>query len=260
MNYTSNKKKSSKRLYVFAILITTSVLIIILFQTGKLDFVNGLVQSVFRPIQMISGNLFFQDSKDEISRLREENRELKNRIIRLRIIEEDNKALRDQFVIEQPKPKNLLPASVLSMPSILPRTDAADYIVIDKGSIDKIKINDLVIYKDSLVGRVSRVSGRLSIVNLVNHKSTSFTARTLESKATGIIKGTDEQKILFDNVLLADTLKAGDTVIGEFPDEIIIGKIKDINRKASDLFQTAEIEQIIDVKKLTKVFILRSDL
>ncbi len=260
MNYTSNKNKSSKRLYVFAGLLILSVLIIILFRAGKLDFINGALQSVFRPIQIISGNLFFEDSKDEITKLREENSELKKKIIKLQIIEQDNRALRDQFVIEKPRPKNLLPATIISMPSILPRTDTADYLVIDKGSSDNVKINDPVVYKDSLVGKVSRVSGNLSIVNLINHRSTSFTARTLESKATGIIKGTDEQKILFDNVLLADTLKAGDTVIGEFPDEIIIGRIKEINKKASDLFQTAEIEQIIDVKKLTKVFILKSDL
>lgn len=243
---------------MFTGLLTVSILMTVLFQAGKLNFVNNIVQSIFRPIQVMSGNLFFNDNKDEIALLREENSDLKNKITRFQIIEEDNKALREQFALEQPKPRDLLPASIISMPSVLPRMDTADYLVIDKGSEDKVEINDLVVYKDSLVGRVSRVSGRLSVVNLVNHRNTSFTAQTLESKAEGIVKGTNEHKILFDKVLLADTIKTGETVIGEFPDVIIIGKIKGINKKASDLFQTAEIEQIIDVKKLTKVFVLRS--
>lgn len=259
MNYTSNKKKSSKRLYVFAGLLVISVLMIVLFQGGRLDVLNGFVQSVFRPIQVLSGNLFVSGADDEITKLREENSELRNRITKLQIIEQDNKALRDQFAVEQPKAKKLLPASVVSMPSVLSRTDTADYLVIDKGSSDNIKVNDPVVYKDSFVGKVSRVSGSLSVVNLVNNRNISFTARTLEAKTEGIVRGTNEQKILFDKVLLADTLKPGDTVVGEFPEIIIIGKITEINKKASDLFQTAEIKQIIDVKKLTKVFVLRRD-
>lgn len=259
MNYISNKKKSSKRLYVFAGLLTVSAIFIVLFRVGYLDLLNGLVQSAMRPVQSPISQMLAGEKNGEAARLREENSELRMKIIRMQILEQDNKALRDQFATEQPKSRNLLPASVISIPSVLPRTDTADHLIIDKGKGDNIQVNDPVIYKDSLVGFVGRISGNLSVVKLVNHSSTSFTARTLETKAEGIIKGSDEQKIIFDKVLLADNLKTGDTVVGEFPDVIIIGKIKDINKKASDLFQAAEIEQIIDVKSLTKVFILRSN-
>jgi len=105
----------------------------------------------------------------------------------------------------------------------------------------------------------------LSVVDLLNHKGFSFTAKTTATHALGIMQGTGTETIVLNNVLLSDTLQKGDIVVTKgdinsdglgFPPDLIIGKIISINKKASALFQSAEVERLVDVTRLEMVFVM----
>ena len=70
---------------------------------------------------------------------------------------------------------------------------------------------------------------------------------------------------VLENVLLSDKLQTGDTVISKgdigkdgegFPPGLVVGRIISVNKKASALFQSAEVESLVDVTRLKMVFVM----
>jgi rod shape-determining protein MreC len=154
------------------------------------------------------------------------------------------------------------------MPSFIPGFAMPENYIIHVGKMEKVYVNAPIIYKDNLVGRVTQIEDHFSKVLLVSNKSMSFSAKTSETGANGIVRGTGNGNVIFDNVLLSDTLKVGDVVVtsGEvdingkgFPPDLIVGKITSVEKNPSNLFQKASIAPLVDFRKLTNVFVLMSE-
>lgn len=248
-----------RRFPVFAALLFCAIIVFAASSLGLLNSVNGGMQSFLLPIMRASFVLFHRDDNTDLVKIKNENRDLRVQLVRLESLQRDNQALRDQFATTNPSTRNLVPASIVGMPTFLPGVSKADEIVIDKGSVDKLRKGYSVIYKDNLIGKVVKVTPNMSIVELVNHKGISFVAQAAKTAAYGIIRGTGEDNILFDNVLLSDSLKLNDMVITKDSDKLVVGKIVSINKRSSSLFQSAEIESLIDITKLQMVFVVLSD-
>jgi cell shape-determining protein MreC len=130
-----------------------------------------------------------------------------------------------------------------------------------------VQLGSIVVFKDNLIGKVVKISPRLSVVDLFNHKGITFTAETVKTSALGISQGAGGGKMVLGNVLLSDTLQTGDIVVTKgdvdaggkgFPPQLVVGKIVSVNKKTSALFQTAEVESLVDVTKLKMVFVMVS--
>lgn len=248
--------KRKKILPFLIIFLAASILLFFISQKNTLDGFIGILQTLLRPIQRTTYSIIHVDDNSELTKIKNENRELRNQLVNIKSMQQDNQALRDQFAVTNQYPKKLIPAYIINIPSFLPGISYVDNIIIDKGSMDKIKSGQYVIFKDNLIGEVIKTSPQFSIVNLINHKDISFTAKTNETSAVGIISGTGEHNSILKNVLLSDTLKKGDTVITKNTPVFVVGKIISINKKASSLFQSAEIESLIDITKLKMVFVV----
>jgi cell shape-determining protein MreC len=254
---------------VFVGFFLLSLLIFVFSQKGWANGVTGVLQAITLPIQR-SSFLFFhsysgEDKNSELAKLKKENIDLRMQAAKVAALEKDNQALRDQFAVANPKSQSLLPAFIVGMPAFLPGISIVDEIIIDKGSDDKIKLGSSIVFKDNLIGKVVKISPHLSVVDLLNHKGFSFTAETTATHALGIMQGTGAEAIVLNNVLLSDTLQKGDIVVTKgdinsdglgFPPDLIVGKIISINKKASALFQSAEVERLVDVTRLKMVFVM----
>lgn len=253
---------------IFVILFFLSLIIFFFSQRDWLKGVTGIIEGITLPIKQSSFRFFHSyyigDKNSELARLKDENRNLKLQVMKLGALEKDNRALRDQFFIGNPSPKNLLPVFIVGMPGFLPGVSVLDKIIIDKGSEDKVKVGSSIVFKDNLVGRVVKTSSHLSVVYLLNNKEISFMAKTVKTSALGVVKGTGGSLVL-GNVLLSDTLQRGDMVVAKgdmqadgrgYPPDLVVGKIVSVNKKASSLFQSAEIESLLDVSKLEMVFVV----
>lgn len=258
--------------FVFIIFFLLSLLIFFSSQKGWTNGITESLQAITLPVQQFSfrffNNFSNKDENSELTKLKNENRNLQNQLVRLNALEKDNQALRDQFVMTNPSSATLLPAFIVGMPAFLPGTSIVDEIIIDKGSNDKVRVGNSIVFKDNLIGKIVKVSPRLSVVNLINHKDVSFTAKTSVISALGIIQGNGTEIIVFKNVLLSDILQEGDIVVTKgdinadgvgFPPGLIVGKIISVKKKASALFQSAEVERLIDVTKLEMVFVVLGD-
>lgn len=252
---------------VFIICLIVAVVVFLLRNSLGI-FAGETAQIIFSPVQRIIVQVS-TNSGSSIEKLKQENLSLKTQVAKLQQIMSDNQALRDQFQTTQDNPSlassNLLPSRIVGMPGLLPGVNAPEEIIVDKGKKDGVSVGAEVIYKDNLLGQVSFANDHFSKIMLVTNPKTSFTAKTLETQAPGILRGQGNGQIIFGNVLLSDSLKTGDTVVsgpnanenssGIFPG-LVIGKISSIEKTPSNLFQTADIQTLVNISKLSLVFIL----
>lgn len=243
------------------------LLVGILFGIGKATKTMGFVplQIVFAPVQKgVMGFFYTFSSKDE-EELKKENLLLQGQITKLQLIQQDNKALHDQFQTTTPSSQEILPVSIIGMPGFLPGVTIPDMLVVAIGSHDGVRRGQGVVYQNILLGTIETINQHFSTVRLITSSSVSFTAKTAQTGALGILKGDGNGQMELDNVVLSDTLKTGDMVVtaadvdekgNGLPPGLIIGKITSVDKKPTNLFQKAYISTLVDVTKLTTVFVI----
>lgn len=196
-------------------------------------------------------------SLTSVQQLQKENNELRMQLTQMQEIQKDNQALHDQFQATTPAPQKLLPATIIGMQQ--------HSLLIDKGEGDHIHLGDIVVVKNNLIGKITRTTAHLSQVMLLNDPATSFTAETEKTSAAGIVKSLDGGSIVFGNVVLSDKLEKNDVIITKgnldlqgngYPSGFIIGKIVSVDNEASNLFQAAKIQSLVDVSQLRMVFVM----
>ncbi|MCL4353379.1 rod shape-determining protein MreC [Patescibacteria group bacterium] len=264
-------KKRSSQVSLFLIFIFLSLLFYFAFQDNLLKPISRPLQNVFSPVfsavySGFSGITNF-DSASKVKELKDENAALTEKLVDQTKLQQDNQALRDQFETVTPKSTILVPAQIVGAPGFIPGISFPETFTINVGSKDGIKAGEAVILKNNLIGRVTKVNYYLSSVLLVTNENSSFTATTMETNALGIVKGQGGGEMILDNVLLSDNLKAGDIVLTKgdvgasgagFMPGLIVGKIVSISKNASDLFQKAKIESLVDFSKIDTVFVVNS--
>jgi len=253
----------------FIIFLIISIALFGISKTGVLNPITSIFQGVFSPIQAVIYGSFSKivnlGQSPDIKLLSLENVSLSQKLVNQTKIIEDNKALRDQFETLSIRSANLVPAQIVGAPGFLPGISTPETIIINRGQVDGVKVGEAVVYKDNLVGQISKVSSYVSVISLISNSSSSFTAKTLNSQSLGVIKGQGGGQLILDNVLLSDSLKKGDLVVTKgdvlengigFPPNLVIGSINSINKNPSDLFQRAEVRSFLDFSNLNEVFVI----
>lgn len=249
--------------FIFLIFVLITIVIIIFSQQGSLQGATGFFESITSPIKHFT----FQSlhPTESIDKVRQENISLRMQLAKQKEMEKENQALHDQFHTTTPPSTKLLPANIIGMVGFVPGSSEVDEIIIDKGQADGVKNGSIIVSKNNLVGRVAKASAHISDVYLISHKGVSFTVTTSKTSALGVIKGAGSGSIILDNVVLSDKLEKGDMVVTKgdinangqgFPPGLVVGKVGAIYKMTSALFQTAEVESLIDFSRLSKVFVI----
>ena len=242
---------------IFLIFLVLSLVIFFLSQRGFLSGLTGFLEQATTPLQKLTFNVFhIGNGQSTEDKLREENNNLLIQLAKQKDLEKENKALHDQFETTKPEAAKLLPAEVIGMRD--------DVLIIDKGSDDGVKKGAIIVYRDNLLGKIAAVEKHLSIVDLLTNKDISFTAQTSKTSASGVING-GSGGIILDTVVLSDKLEKDDLVVTKgdvdskgngFPPGLVVGKIIAVEKRASALFQAAEVRSLVDFPKLKVVFVL----
>jgi rod shape-determining protein MreC len=251
------------------ILLFLSIIIFAASRAGLLRPADSLFSQIMSPFEAITYNVFNKISgfggSSKLVSLKKINLDLTKRLVDQTKLIRDNNALKDQFQTENVRSLNLIPADIIGAPGFIPGISVPENLILDRGEVDKVKAGDAVIYQNNVIGKVSTVRSYVSNVSLITNSSSSFTALTLSTKALGVIKGQGGGEMILDNVLLSDNLKINDIVLTSgnvngqgigLPPDLIVGKIISVSKNPSDLFQKAEVQSLINVTKLTKVFII----
>lgn len=227
-------------------LITLLFILAVIYAADKNGFLNAPKGALEK---IVSFRIAFPENQ-EIRKLREENLELLAKITDQRNLQLENEALRAQLVAPQRAAQKFLPARVLSANT--------NFLTIDKGRTDGVKIGQNAVYKNILTGKVISLSENRSRVELPIKSESKIPAKTSRN-ALGIVLGTGGAMIL-ENVTLSETLEVKDLVFTagnqDFLPDLLIGEITKVSRDERALFQQAQIQSPLDFKKLEMVFLI----
>ena len=247
-------------------LIFLSVLLLIFSYFGFLNGVYSFFQKGFLGIEGFSYRIFqglpIVSESARVKKLEQENLDLRSQISAIDRLKKENQALLDQFQTQELKTAFLLPTRILGAPGFVPGISLPLYFVVDKGSDNKVKIGQAVVFKNQLIGQVATLTSTNAKINLIYNPTFSFTAKT-QKGASGVIRG-DGRDMILDNVLLSDSIEVGDLVhtkgdanleSGILPD-LMVGKIVSLEKDPSALFQKAKVKALLNFNNLSDVFII----
>lgn len=190
-----------------------------------------------------------------------ENENLKSEIIGLKILQEENKTLRE---LTKVRPV-LFAERELVIASVMGNKDdnKGSTVLLNKGSRQGIKIGDNVVKANFLVGIVRNSSYSESLVELVTSPGISVSVKDIDSESgsEGVATGQYGTSILLTRILPGDVIKLGDAVVTSGKDGIFLpgyalGKIEKISDVVSEPLRTAYLKTLFDFANLDKVFVV----
>jgi rod shape-determining protein MreC len=272
-----------RRLVVGVLVLASLVLISLSFRSGESGPLTGFQSagaSALRPFAVGLERVAqpFRDgyewadglvtARDEAERLRAENRLLRQQAIQSQFALQENRFLRAQLnYIDGPR----FPADFEAVNAEVtgrPPGAFTQAIVIAAGTRNGVRLNDPVMTLDGLVGLVTRVTSKLSRVQLLTDEEAAASALDLRSGATGIVRharGTSETLVL-DRVRKEDSIRRGDQIVTAgwragalsslYPKGIPIGRVTSWGLTDTDLWQQIQVDPYVDFGSLDSVIVL----
>ena len=256
------------------LLILVALVGFVLHRAGVLQPVEGLLLRITTPVQAGVSQLSAQfgelaQTARDLRDLRQRNEELETQNaslllenVRLREIEHEAALLRDLLNFAQVNPSfELQGAHVVGREIAQDPSNLQRYIMLDVGREVGIARNMPVMTERGLVGRISEVGDGWSRVLLIIDRSSSVNALTQSTRASGLIEGRADGSLVMRSIPQSDTVSVGDTVFtsglgGNFPRQILIGQIVEVERKDYELYQTAIVQPTVDFDHLEAVLVV----
>ena len=147
-------------------------------------------------------------------------------------------------------------------------SDVRRVITLGRGTADGISLGDVVIGQGgALIGRVARVGSDFSQVLLITDTGSTVIGEVTSTKATGEVVGQLGGALVMQNIDSTDRLKIGDQAVtagisladgvrSPYPRGLVIGIVLDVVRDPNAVVQTAYIQPIIDLDKVTNVLVI----
>lgn len=256
------EKRPQKQILLFLFFLLLSLLLILFDNFGILRPIRGGIEKLAIPVE-----LFFYQAKQKFSLpfFRKEaclgdegkERELAVNQNALSTCQEENEAMRRLLGAPLPPSWRFLPAKVIGSP---------DGLLINVGTSSKVRPGMAVVSENVFIGRISWVGENLARVTLPANSESRLpvlvrSQKEIGVKARGLLRG-EGGKAILDQVLQEESISEGDLVLtgGEenYPPDLLIGKIVEVQRQEAELFQKAVVEPLVDYQNLINVFVITS--
>ena len=137
------------------------------------------------------------------------------------------------------------------------------YVIIDHGSDDGIQYGMPVVTQQGLVGRVDAVTASASRIQLITDPESIVNVRLQNQNEDTQVEGSITGDITLGMVSQNITLNSGDILLtsglgGNYPTDILVGQIVSVEKKETELFQTASIQPVIDFTALRAVLVIKN--
>lgn len=262
----------------FAVLLTLFILLSgipsILIAMGQGNFVRDTAMTLVSPIMRGAsalGNAFkgFGEYFTEFDRLREENKELSDRVKELEeqifnaeLLSSENEWMRSYLGTKRAHTDFVLcDANLIG-------SESGDYIstfTIDRGSTSDIKVGMPVITSDGILGKITEVGLTFSRVSTVINYDSSIGAYLERSGDVGIVTGDFDRRrdglCILEYLPFDADIEVGDRVFSSglgsvYPRGILIGEVAEITGDANNHTRIAVLKPAVNLEDITKVMIL----
>lgn len=207
----------------------------------------------------------FVNAPTDIARIRQKNSELEAELARLQteIITLQQEVTEVEILSElldfaraQPENQYQAAAVVFRDPSPFLK-----YVIINKGSDDGLRRGMPVVTAQGLAGRIAAVTANAARVQLIIDPAASVNVRIQPAEADGVMLGSLTGELSLDLILQEADVQPGNLVLtsglgGNYPPNILVGQINNVRQEATDLFQTATLQPIVDFSRLEILLVI----
>lgn len=189
--------------------------------------------------------------EEEVIVLRSENILIANKLEEYSILKDQNTFSANQ---------NLLSGRIIST---IP--DEFGHVIVNKGEKDKIKIGYGVVFRNYVVGEVTEVFWNSCKVRLIISPESEIPASSEKNNALGVVKGNISEGLKMTEIPVNSILSQGELVLttginNTLPKGYILGQVKEIESINSQSTKTAKVDTLIDLKSLSEVFIIITEI
>ena len=136
-------------------------------------------------------------------------------------------------------------------------------MILNKGSRDGITVGMPVVTELGLVGRIVAVRANFSQVLLITDANSSVSARLQSTRAQGSVSGSAANQLRMTFIPLNTSIQINDVILtsglgGNFPGDLIIGRVESVRQFEFELFQEAVVSSLIDFDALEFVLVVTS--
>ncbi len=212
----------------------------------------------------------FSELKNYITQLSNVNEE--NRRLRLQIAEaslqlstqaeavRENIRLRDFMGFEPPENFKVVPVKIVS----LLQNNYPVAAIINKGSDDSISVDQPVINRLGLVGKISEVMPEFATVALLTDPSNPVSGRVADSRQIGIVRFSPENGLYFDNLPADANFNPGDLIItsglgGVYPAGLSIAKIDSAAADKGEILKKIWLSPTVNFFEIDELYVLISE-
>ncbi|MCC6959935.1 MAG: rod shape-determining protein MreC [Dehalococcoidia bacterium] len=254
-----------------AAMVGLALLLAVVGQVGVLSPVQGLFLNVASPFEKVLNGTFRPIAgllsnagevgaiRDENSRLRLENEDLRNQIAELQQNAAQIDDLREALNLTQgDKSVQYLAGSIVHRDA----SPFTDVVTIDRGSGDGLQVGMVVLStKGTLMGKITKVTKTNAFVRLITDTQSRVTAEVLGTGADGSVRGTPGRGLSFD--LAQGEIAVGDTLItaglgGSYPRGLPIGRVTSVSGSNQDLYKKVTLEPGVRISTAETVLVLTS--
>jgi rod shape-determining protein MreC len=277
-SFGNRRKSQTSFVRSFAILFVVSTLLLVMRNSDPVKGAATFATQLLVPVQRvladagITSNRFVQ-AITEIERLRADNATLRADVDRLTL---ENVQLREAAFAAQQAARLGAIAKTLSFETVPAPVIARDpsnilaTIVLGAGADQGVKVGNVVVSDQGLVGRVSEVGANYSKVVLITDASSTLSALVEGSRATGIVRGQYGDSLIMDWILQTEKVKPGDVVVtaglglGDelrslYPKGLVVGKVVQIQNAEAAAYQRAIIAPAVDLRRLENVLVVKTN-
>lgn len=254
--------------------VVSVMLVLVIVTAGNSSVGTYIVNFLTMPMQQITAGAVgdagdamqpqksAEELEQEVSRLEDENRKLKDMLVDYYDVKEQNEQLKKYYKLKEENPDyDLVPATVI-------RRDPNENFygfTLDKGKLDGVEKNSPVVTENGLVGWVCEVDATSCRVKTILSPDTQVGALDSKTSDSGIITGSS--KYSDDNLTTMTKLSAqhkmskGDIIVtsglgGIFPQKLKIGEVKEILLDEYDSLPIAVIEPYEDIRNVSGVAVI----
>ncbi len=137
-------------------------------------------------------------------------------------------------------------------------------LLVDKGEKAGVSKDMVAIGADGLVGRVIDVSAQTAKILIITDPNSAVDVLIQRSRVQGILEGNVEDYCIMKYVPKAEDIQIGDKVLtsgigGIFPKGLMIGTVRQVDKKRAGIFQYVEVTPAVDFAKLEELLIVHGE-
>lgn len=135
-------------------------------------------------------------------------------------------------------------------------------LIINRGSVHGVEINDAVIGKQSIIGKIISVSGKVSVVLPFDNTQFKTGVLTKSTRVQGLLENNEYGEMKMNMIQLGSNINVADTVITSnissiFPKGYPVGIVNKVQNTSDNLYMSAIIKPFVKVENIEHVVILK---